>query len=171
MQRGIKKPFDGLGFCCCDIYSSLFFQCNWDACRNCMLSKQTDIVPPSPAVVPPPALLSLPVTKHTCDLHHDLVLSSFNGGGYSTGFRCNICRLGTSHGKGMERYFCNPCTYDLCKDCALAKHPVPPTLKATEKTYRHPGHSHVLRSVAGNFNCDVCKQQHLTSGRFQCKEV
>ena len=46
---------------------------------------------------------------------------------YSTGFWCNICGLGPKDGKGMERYFCAPCTYDLCKDCALAKHPLPPS--------------------------------------------
>jgi hypothetical protein len=51
---------------------------------------------------------------------HWLAISSFSGPGYEDGYYCNTCNGQSAEGHcggSRERWFCEPCLYDLCFQC------------------------------------------------------
>jgi hypothetical protein len=64
------------------------------------------------AVPPPPQ----------CSNGHDMCVSSYKGGAYTGGWRCDRCSGGGSVDRPVLRWFCKACSSDICFGCS----PAPP---------------------------------------------
>ena len=73
---------------------------------------------PSPSKQPVPTASSTPTYVTPCcgNCPRELKLTSTSPGSYKEGYKCNECR--TSHRAPYQRWFCQPCGYDLCRRCA-----------------------------------------------------
>ena len=75
-----------------------------------------------------------------CRQNHDMVVSSFAGGGYTGGYVCDLCRGRSSSGhlgSSRERWWCQACTSDFCFECR------PASSRAVNWTVTIPGGSDV----------------------------
>jgi hypothetical protein len=68
-------------------------------------------------------------SKIACpDCKSDMVISSFHGGAYSSGWVCENGREGTCDGRSSgARWFCQPCRQDICFSCTPRWAQVPKT--------------------------------------------
>lgn len=56
------------------------------------------------------------VVPPKCSAHHDMIVSDYSEGGYSSGYVCDKCRR-ESESKDTWRWFCKECKADICFEC------------------------------------------------------
>ena len=60
------------------------------------------------------------VVPPKCSAHHDMIVSDYSEGGYSSGYVCDKCRGQSNKGHlggSRERWFCKECKADICFKC------------------------------------------------------
>ena len=60
------------------------------------------------------------VVPPKCSAHHDMIVSDYSEGGYTSGYVCDKCRGQSSKGHlggSRERWFCLKCQSDICFKC------------------------------------------------------
>lgn len=70
-----------------------------------------------------------------CKRKHRMVLSTYDGPGYSIGYKCDICKARSSQGHrggSRERWYCSVCEEDICLECHPAATSIIEPNKSTE---------------------------------------
>jgi len=125
-------------------YNWVCTQCNFYTCSTCFIAEY----------------VKMRQTKQLNDHQHPLTLVPTRSvGTYQYGYKCDYCRL---HNPTPLRWNCTPCSFDMCENCYLQKHPaILPTIPVHTAspgitTAPNPATTDTVDDDEGNL-CLVCQ--------------